>query len=827
MLLLFLSAIIICAFSTPNKVSLQNECTFNNLESGTYKVIIPVSGYSFYVYCLVDGTMFINPGQQALYHFHKASKGDLIFKLKEKAKYYKVSDIIDLHDDYDDDTSDASFEDEDDTTAEITLSSSEKESVNKTAQYIVYGVIIIMAIIFTFGICLLIYWWCCHHKKPSLMRNTNNDLSLIEEGEENEQETTPFIDIRSESTINKQKLLNNINEMVNNKTNAIHKQLETIKQYQTEVDSKRQEFENMIYNYQQTNAPFKDINLSQRNQYIIKQTYKILHSNNAQMAIVTQPNIKFALQTEQMKQFLNEEFILNSCDQPVPAAFTIIKIGFCFVQVSFNWQNKNVNEYEISVGLKKKLPKHKDENENKKKRKAAKIQSAFTNNSFTFGTNNNSNNNFSWNFGNQNNPFSNAQNPFSFPQNDVSPFKFGIDNKKEKKYEIFAKEQIKTEMVKAENNNDIDMKCDNEKEGLKHENIENIKWKSERYNASKYNNKYVTIYNLKSECEYLICIRGINACGWGNYSKYLSFTTKREPKCKKIDLEIIECRGYYRRSSNGQYYHPIHLLRDTSTTNKSYNNKYDFDFDAPIDELDEEYMYASDRGYTFEENEYDWIIFKPKKSKHRRYYITQIIIFGAGDTYMPKTFKIEIGDKKSLKLQKPVIDPEIHRKMKMKSSVKMKCAMPTYAPTMKIYKNKKSKKKKKLKKMKIKKKLKNKSKYVKHEELSSSESCDSEYVSSEDTSSDEKSSDSEYDKNKKDNCSKNKDREWIIMKPKVLETQLRYGRQVFNVKPKFISDRRCNYIKVSFMTSHNPNQMVKGNKFRLSRLEIWGIAIKD
>lgn len=54
-----------------DKHAIKNECTVNNLESGTYRCILQKDKVSFIVDCMVDGTMYINPSQQALYHYYK------------------------------------------------------------------------------------------------------------------------------------------------------------------------------------------------------------------------------------------------------------------------------------------------------------------------------------------------------------------------------------------------------------------------------------------------------------------------------------------------------------------------------------------------------------------------------------------------------------------------------------------------------------------------------------------------------------------------------------------------------------------------------------
>ena len=107
---------------------------------------------------------------------------------------------------------------DDDSLEQEELTTAEKSSVNKTAQYIVYGVIIVMALIFSIGICLLIYWWCCHQKILNKRRMNENIITndddrsgrlLIDDQDndnENDDETQPFIDIRGSKTIHRQYL---------------------------------------------------------------------------------------------------------------------------------------------------------------------------------------------------------------------------------------------------------------------------------------------------------------------------------------------------------------------------------------------------------------------------------------------------------------------------------------------------------------------------------------------------------------------------------------------------------------------------------------------
>eukprot|EP00483_Globobulimina_turgida_P006702 UN06712 len=60
-----------CVFNVPQKHALTNECEYNKLSTGTYRCILPDDHVSLYVDCMVDGTMYINPGQQSVYQHHK------------------------------------------------------------------------------------------------------------------------------------------------------------------------------------------------------------------------------------------------------------------------------------------------------------------------------------------------------------------------------------------------------------------------------------------------------------------------------------------------------------------------------------------------------------------------------------------------------------------------------------------------------------------------------------------------------------------------------------------------------------------------------------
>jgi len=246
---------IICVNSVigaPDKHAMKNECKYNNLDSGTYRCILSDDEKSFFVDCMTDGTMYINPSQQSLYHYYKQAGLEMRFKLILSAQYGTIEDVDDDQIESlslkEGETSDISDEDEiydwnnpllgggkksgssqsegiddstldDDSLEQEELTKAEKSSVNKTAQYIVYGVIIVMALIFSIGICLLIYWWCCHQKilnkhrmNENIITNNDDDRSgrlLIDDQDndnDNDDETQPFIDIRGSKTIHRQYL---------------------------------------------------------------------------------------------------------------------------------------------------------------------------------------------------------------------------------------------------------------------------------------------------------------------------------------------------------------------------------------------------------------------------------------------------------------------------------------------------------------------------------------------------------------------------------------------------------------------------------------------
>jgi len=243
-MIVLLSLIVIpFVIGAPEKHALTNECKFNNLKSGIYRCILTDEEVSFFVDCMVDGTMYINPGQQALYHYHKQAGLEMKFKLMESAEYNTEDDVnyeniekLSENDGNIMNDQDSTINDDDSTINDEELTATEKHSVNLTAQYIVYGVIIFMALIFSVGICVLIYWWCCHHKKASddsIKTNSfNNKLLDIDE-------TAPFIDIRSSNTIKKQNderigksiyfgMNENENLLLQRETNAIYDDINSI-----------------------------------------------------------------------------------------------------------------------------------------------------------------------------------------------------------------------------------------------------------------------------------------------------------------------------------------------------------------------------------------------------------------------------------------------------------------------------------------------------------------------------------------------------------------------------------------------------------------------
>merc|ERR1712154_18208 len=83
-----------------------------------------------------------------------------------------------------------------------------KKTVNTTAQYIVYAVIIVMAIAFSVGICLLIYWWCC--RQPQQLSTGDNAIYASTLDKENTldviDEKAAFMDIRSPNAILRAKM---------------------------------------------------------------------------------------------------------------------------------------------------------------------------------------------------------------------------------------------------------------------------------------------------------------------------------------------------------------------------------------------------------------------------------------------------------------------------------------------------------------------------------------------------------------------------------------------------------------------------------------------
>jgi len=237
------------------KHALSRECSSNGLESGVYRVSLPHEDSTFTVDCLTDGTMYIAPSEQGIYQYRKQTGMKMKFKLLKAARFDSLDEIDenvlpDLNALYTDDASDEiTIGDVDDEAALLKIeekseldlsadsrkgahyqaegdyiggpielsadaaSSKEKVSVNLTAQYIVYAVIIVMALVFSMGICLLVYWWCCRDKRGERGRGGSKDMkeSLLEtDGAVSIKsksslgtidETAPFVDIRSPNTV--------------------------------------------------------------------------------------------------------------------------------------------------------------------------------------------------------------------------------------------------------------------------------------------------------------------------------------------------------------------------------------------------------------------------------------------------------------------------------------------------------------------------------------------------------------------------------------------------------------------------------------------------
>merc|ERR1719229_1271915 len=70
------------------KHALRHECDETGLQSGTYEVILP-HDESF----MVDGTMFINPGEQGLYHYRKQAGLQMKFKLIKAQQYHDLEEV--------------------------------------------------------------------------------------------------------------------------------------------------------------------------------------------------------------------------------------------------------------------------------------------------------------------------------------------------------------------------------------------------------------------------------------------------------------------------------------------------------------------------------------------------------------------------------------------------------------------------------------------------------------------------------------------------------------------------------------------------------------
>jgi len=223
------------------KHALSNECKETGLEAGTYEVLLP-NDDSFMVDCMVDGTMYINPGEQGVYHYRRQAGLKMTFKLLQAEQYHELEDVdyefknvLSAHnvmsaldgdgivddevglivvgdiDDSEDGSDEPGYGEAGDFESEI--SEKGKKTVNRTAQYVVYSVIIVMAIAFSVGICLLIYWWCCRQQSASMDTLNPIDGGEVDSGKEDRDVSTlgtidervPFVDIRSPNTIERAK----------------------------------------------------------------------------------------------------------------------------------------------------------------------------------------------------------------------------------------------------------------------------------------------------------------------------------------------------------------------------------------------------------------------------------------------------------------------------------------------------------------------------------------------------------------------------------------------------------------------------------------------
>ena len=156
-------------------------------------------------FIIITSTFIYTQQIRAYSHIYRQSGLDIKFKLILSANYNSLSDIDQENRPKLRDQKQSSIQTDDSILDGESLESEElsetgKQSVNLTAQYIVYAVIASMALIFAFGICLLIYWWCCHKKySPNAPITTKANQSLTEIDE-----ATPFIDIRGPNTLKKQ-----------------------------------------------------------------------------------------------------------------------------------------------------------------------------------------------------------------------------------------------------------------------------------------------------------------------------------------------------------------------------------------------------------------------------------------------------------------------------------------------------------------------------------------------------------------------------------------------------------------------------------------------
>eukprot|EP00483_Globobulimina_turgida_P000968 UN00970 len=141
-----------CAFSVPES-ALKNECKKNTLSSGTYRFILPDDQTPFYVHCMVDGTMYINPEQQSLYRYHKEAALEMKFESILSADYESESDI-DIENlpklcDEDDDEESFEYKNYD------YFDEQDETSTNMLWAFVIFC----QGLYFALGIYAYIFWW--------------------------------------------------------------------------------------------------------------------------------------------------------------------------------------------------------------------------------------------------------------------------------------------------------------------------------------------------------------------------------------------------------------------------------------------------------------------------------------------------------------------------------------------------------------------------------------------------------------------------------------------------------------------------------------------